>query len=150
MDKKNISNFIIKARTKTYAGNTGQTKPLLESAKQYEYKENDWLYRDIYYQGNGKFVGLETIYFQKKPILSVSYYGNFSKMTEEEADKILRKALIDNANRVRLWHKVVYKIEKYIYTNEGSGNIDEFDGSEIIQKNGDTVFFTYYAGAFIG
>lgn len=150
MDKKILTNFILKARTKTYAGNTGQAKPLLEGAKQYEYKENEWLYRDIYYQGNGKFIGLETVYFQKKSVLSVSYYGNFSKMTEEEADKILRKTLIINANRTRLWHKVVYKIEKYVYTNNGSGNIDEFEGRENILKNGKTVFFSYYAGAFIG
>ena len=38
----------------------------------------------------------------------------------------------------------------YTYINEGSGNIDELDGSEKIEKNGETVFFFYYAGAFIG
>ena len=74
----------------------------------------------------------------------------FEKMTEDEADKILRKALTDKWDKVRIWNNVEYKIKDFVYINEGSGNIDEFEGSEIIEKNSETVFFFYYAGGFIG
>ena len=80
----------------------------------------------------------------------MSYYGNFEKMTEEESDRILRKVLIDKWNEVRLWNNVKYEIGDFLYINEGSGNIDEVEGSEKIEKNGKTVFFFYYAGGFIG
>ena len=150
MDKNKLTQFLLKARTKTYAGHSGRVKPLLVGSKQLEYKEDNWLYRDIFNIGNNKFAGLETIYFKNKPIWSMSYYGNFEKMTEDEADKILRKALTDKWDKVRIWNNVEYKIKDFVYINEGSGNIDEFEGSEIIEKNSETVFFFYYAGGFIG
>ena len=93
---------------------------------------------------------LETIYFEGKPVWSESYYGNFEKMTEEEVDKILRRALIDKASEVRIWNTVRYEMGDYLYFNEGSGNIDELEGSERIEKNGETVYFFYYAGGFVG
>ena len=77
MDKNKLTQFLLKARTKTYAGHSGRVKPLLVGSKQLEYKEDNWLYRDIFNIGNNKFAGLETIYFKNKPIWSMSYYGNF-------------------------------------------------------------------------
>ncbi len=150
VDKKKLTEFIIKARTKTYAGNSGKVKPLLEGSYQLEYSEGTWLYRDIYNLGNGKFAGLETVYFESKPVWSMSYYGNFERMTEEEVDKTLRKALIDQADKVRLWNDVEYKTEDYVYSNSGSGNIDESEGSEKIEKDGETLYYLYYAAGFIG
>ena len=150
MDKNKLTQFLLKARTKTYAGHNGRVEPLIAGSKQMEYKEGVWLYRDIFNIGNSKFAGLETVYFKNKPIWSMSYYGNFEKMTEEESDRILRKVLIDKWNEVRLWNNVKYEIGDFLYINEGSGNIDEVEGSEKIEKNGKTVFFFYYAGGYIG
>src|SRR5690348_5162661 len=134
IDKHKLIKFLLTARTKTYAGAGGKVTPLLTGSTQLEYSEANWLYRDIYNIGNGKFIGLETIYFENKPVWSMSYYGNFEKMTEEEADKILRKALQDKWDKVRLWNNVRYTVDNYKYTNEGSGSADEFNGSEKIEK----------------
>jgi hypothetical protein len=150
VNKGRLTSFIARARTKTYAGNTGEVEPLLEGSKQFEHKENDWLYRDIYNQGNRKFAGLETVYFKGKPVWSMSYYGNFEKMTEKEADAVLRKALIDKSTKVRLWHSILYEIDQYTYINEGSGSIDESEGSEQVEKNGKPVYYFYYAAGLIG
>lgn len=150
LDKKSFLKFLLKARTKTYAGEKGSTKPLLPWSRQFEYSEKDFHYRDIFNIGNGKFAGLETVYMKGKPIWSLSYYGNFEKMTEEEVDKTLRKALIDKWDKVRLWNKVTYKIGEYTYINEGSGNVDQFDGGESIEKDGETIYFFYYASGIIG
>lgn len=141
--------FLLKARAQTYAGNKGQVKPLLAGSRQYEYKSGKLLYRDIYNIGKGRFVGLETIYLNGQPIWSMSYYGNFEKMTEEEVDSVLRKALITKWDRVRLWHKVSYQVNGYTYKNEGSGNADQFDGGETIQKDGQTLYYFYYASGVI-
>lgn len=151
IDKKKLTDFILTARTKTYAGNVGEVKPLLAGSKQFEFSDSDWLYRDVYNQGNGKFVGLETVYYQNKPIWSMSYYGNFEKMSEEGADAVLRKALIDNWDKVRLGNNVTYEMDDgFVYENAGSGNIDEVEGSEEITQNGKVMYYFYYAGALIG
>ncbi len=150
INKDHLTLFLLKARKNTYAGNAGEITPLLIGSRQFEFKEDEFLYRDIFNIGNSKFVGLETIYYKNKPVWSMSYYGNFESLSEEEVDKVLRKALVEKWDNVRLWNNVQYKIDDYVYTNNGSGDIDEFDGSEKLEKNGKTVYYFYYAGAFIG
>ena len=142
--------FFLKARTHTYASGGGKVKPAFPRLYQLEYKEKDWLYRDIYNLGNNIFMGLETVYFQDKPVLSISYFGNFTKMTEEAVDKILREALVSNWAKTRLWHPVEWKKEDYIYNCEAEGNLEEFSGTEKILKGQKEIYYFYYAGGFIG
>lgn len=151
MNKLKIQEFFIKAREKTYASGDGKVEPLLPGSVQYEYKEGEFLYRDIYNIGNGVFMGLETVYYQEKPVLSMSYFGNFKALSEEEVDGILRKALTENSSKTRLWEDVSWKFENYEYSckTDSGGSIDEFSGSENILKNGDQVYYLYYAGGFL-
>lgn len=150
IDSNKLIDFLLRSRTKTYVGNGGKVEPLLVGSRQLEYSENGWLYRDIYNIGNGKFVGLETVYSENIPIYSMSYYGNFEKMSETEVDKILRRALNDKWKEARLWNHLRYKIDGYTYLNKGSGGIEEFVGTEKIQKNRIELYFFYYAGGLVG
>ena len=150
IDKDKLTTFLLSARKNTYAGNAGETKPFLPGSRQFEFTEGEFLYRDIFNIGNNKFAGLETIYHNNKPVWSMSYYGNFESLSEEEVDKVLRKALSEKWDKVRLWNDVEYTIDDYVYSNNGSGDIDEFDGSEKLEKNGKTVYYFYYASGFMG
>lgn len=150
MNKKKLQDFILIARTKTYATAEGKTKALLDGSVQYEYKDGDWFYRDIYFIGNGVFPGLETVYYKNKPVWSMSYYGNFNKMTEEQADTMLRKALMDNWKTTRLGSRVEKDYGEFRYLCDGNGSIDELSGTEEIYVDKKVVYFFYYAGGFIG
>lgn len=152
MDKNKIVEFLLKARTQTYAAAAGKVESALPGSIQYEYREENFLYRDVYNIGNGIFMGIETINLNDKPVISMSYFGNFKQITEDEADSVLRKALIDNWDKARLWHHVKWEKENYVYVCEPdkAGNIDEFSGSESITKDGKQVYYFYYAGGFIG
>lgn len=152
MDKKKLLDFLIEARTNTYAGNGGKVKPALPGSTQLEYKSEDWLYRDIYNMGNGIFMGLETIYFKNKPVWSMSYYGDFTKMTEEEIDKVLRAALIKYGDKTRLWYEIEWKNNgfKYTCTPDFQGGIEQVAGSEEVYKGNEKVYFFFYAGGLIG
>ncbi|MBI1982448.1 MAG: hypothetical protein HYY87_02450 [Candidatus Levybacteria bacterium] len=153
MDKKEALSFLLKARSKTYAGGKGEVRPVFPKLHQLEYREKDFLYRDIYNMGNGIFMGFENVYFKNKPVISTSYFGNFVKTTEEEVDKILRRALIENWETTRLWHNVEWKSKNYTYLCEAdtsSGSLDEFSGSEKILKDTKQIYYFYYAGGFIG
>lgn len=151
MNKTKLTDFLLKARTKTYAGDSGEVKPLLIGSKQLEYKENDWLYRDVYYTGQGLFMGFETVYFKDQPVWSMSYYGNFRKLTEAEVDRVLRKALLEHWKTTRIWKNVAWKSGAYQYTctPDFEGSIDEMAGKENIYKNGKEVYFFFYAGGVI-
>jgi hypothetical protein len=151
MDKTEIEKFLLKARTKTYAGSGGRVKPAFAGSDQLEYIEGDWLYRDIYYTGNGIFMGLETVYLKDKPVLSTSYYGNFKKTTEKEVDGILKQALLATAETTRIWKRTEWKKGDYEYVCEPdfNGSIDEFAGLEQISKSGENIYRFFYAGGII-
>lgn len=148
MRKEKLLQFLLKARTKTYAGAGGQVQPAFKGSKQLEYKESEWLYRDVYYEGPKVFMGLETIYYQNKPVFSMCYYGSFKEITKEELDKILREALIKNWQKTRIWEKVEWVKDEYRYLCQPDfkGSIDEFAGLEKLFKNKKEIYMYYYAG----
>jgi hypothetical protein len=150
IDKKLLEKFLLEARTKTYAGDSQKSESLLPNSVQYDYQDGDFSYRDVYYIGNGIFPGLETVYFKGAPVWSMSYFGDFSKMTEEQVDKMLRKALSENWQKTRLYHTVEKDYGDFVYRCDGSGNIDMVEGSEVITVDGENVFYFYYAGGFVG
>ncbi len=149
MDKDALTKFLLTARAKTYAADAGKAKALLAGSRQHEYKEGEFLYRDIYYVGAGRFAGLETVYYKGKPAWSSSYFGNFAAMSEEEADRILRGALIAKSNETRLWKKVTWKNGEFDYVCDGYGTIEELGGQEEIHKGRERVYYFYYAGGLI-
>ncbi len=105
----------------------------------------------MYVVGGGRFVGIETIFLEAKPVWSMSYFGNFSAMSEKGADAILRKAMIANSETTRLWHTVDWKDGDYHYRCEGEGSrIDEIRGNEKIIHNNRVLYYFSYAGGFVG
>lgn len=152
MNREESVKFLFKARTKTYAGGGGKVEPAFAGSDQLEYAEGGWLYRDVYYTGNGLFVGLETVYFEGRPVLSESYYGNFKKMTEEEVDGVLKRALLANAETARTWKRAEWTRGEYHYICEPDADgmsIDEFAGIERILKNNEEVYRFFYAGGIL-
>ena len=150
MDKIELEKFLLKARTKTYAAGTSKSDPLLPGSVQYEFTDGDFSYRDVYYIGNGIFPGLETIFYKDKPVWSMSYFGDFSTMTEEQVDSMLRKALMELWETTRIYKQIDKDYGEFTYTCNGSGTIDELEGTEEIHVGKDRVYFFYYAGGFIG
>ncbi|MBI2041911.1 MAG: hypothetical protein HYT20_02755 [Candidatus Nealsonbacteria bacterium] len=152
MKKEKLLQFLLKARMKTYAGADGKVQPAFGGSDQLEYREGDLFYRDLYYTGNGIFMGVEVVHYQDKPIWAMSYYGNFKGMTEEEIDKILREALVDNWQDTRIWKKVEWEKDNYKYICEPNfeGSIDELAGIEKLFKRGEEVYRFFYGGGLIG
>ena len=150
MDKKKLEMFLLKARSKTYAAAIGKTKEMLPGSVQYEFKDGDFSYRDVYYIGNGIFPGLEAVFYKGDPVWSMSYFGDFSKMTEDQADTMLRKALMDLWQSTRIYKPIEKDYGDFKYTCQGSGSIDELDGTEEIYVGSNKVYFFYYAGGYIG
>lgn len=150
-NKKNLVDFLIKARANTYAGGEGKVAPAFPGGYQLEYQEGDWLYRDFYNLGNAIFIGLETVYLKSKPVWSNCYYGNFKGMTEEETDKILRRALTENKD-TRLWRKIEWEKDGFTYLciPKFKTGIDEVSGTEEIYKGKEKIYFFSYAGGFVG
>ncbi len=151
MDKEKLLHFLLKARTETYVGDKGEIEPALKGSKQLEHSESDWFYRDVYNMGKGLFMGIETVYFQDEPVWSMSYYGDYKKMTENEADEILRDALIENWETARLWKRVEWQKGEFKYTCEPDfgDSLEEAAGQEKIFRGDEQVYNFFYAGGMI-
>lgn len=80
----------------------------------------------------------------------MSYFGDFSKMTEVQADNLLRKALLELWETTRIYNQVEKEYNGFKYICDGSGSIDELNGIEEIYVDKEKVYFFYYAGGLIG
>jgi hypothetical protein len=141
--------FLLEARANTYVANAQRSTPALPGSRQFEFTKPDWLYRDVYYQGNGLLMGIETIFLQDKPVWSMSYFGDFSKMTETQVDRMLRKALLDNRRTARINRQVEKDYGDFTYSCAGAGSLQELAGMEEICVNDKEVYFFHYAGGSI-
>lgn len=149
MDKNKLISFLFSARLKTYAGNSGASKALLRGSTQLEFSDGDWLYRDVYFTGKNTFSGLETVYSKEKPVFAVSYFGNWGEMTEEQIDKILRGALVANPE-ARGFKDIKWEKDGFIYECAAdTDSIEEIGGTEVISKNGEQLYYFYYAGSVL-
>lgn len=150
-NKEELTQFLLNARTKTYAGSGGKAQPAFDGSSQLEHKEGDWFYRDVYYTGPKSFMGLEAIYCQDKIVWSMSYYGSFKGMTEDELDQVLREALMQNWKTTRIWNKVEWEKDdyKYVCQPDFEGSIDELAGLETISKAGKEIYKFFYAGSLL-
>jgi len=148
LNKEELLQFLLKARTKTYAGAGGKAQPAFNGSIQLEHRERDWFYRDVYYAGPKVFMGLEAIYHQNKPVFSMSYFGSFKGITEKELDKILREALIKNWQSTRIWKRVewIKGGYKYVCQPDFEGSIDELAGIEKLFKNKKEIYTFFYGG----
>ncbi len=151
VDKEKLLGFLLKARTKTYAGSGGKVKSVLVDSKQLEYQEEEWLYRDIYYNGQGIFIGMETVYFKGKAVWAMSYFGDYKGMTENEVDKILKGALLVNWDITRIWKSVEWEKDGYKYSccPDFDGSIEKMAGIEKILKNKKQIYQLFYAGGVL-
>ena len=149
-DTNMIEQFLINARTKTYAGSAGTVKSALNGSKQLEFVDGDLLYRDVFYVGKNTFYGIETIFDNSKPVFGMSYYGNWGEMTEDQTDKILRGALMVNPN-TRLNKEVKWEKDGFTYNcnPDTTDGINEIGGTETILENGNQVYVFYYAGGML-
>ena len=95
MNKQDAIEFLVQARRHTYASNGGGVEAVLPGSNQLEFQKGaDWHYRDVFFMGNGLFSGIEAVYYIQKTVWSMSYFGDFSKMSEDEVDVMLRHSLI--------------------------------------------------------
>lgn len=144
---EDLYNFLIEAKKQTYANeNVKKTLSTRAGSHDYEYSSNDMIYHDTYFGGTN-FMGEEVVYLSNTnntPIWGMNYYGVTldKSLSEEAVDKALRPALMkvgeDDILPVR--GPKEFTNGEYKYTFKVFGDLDYFEGEEIISKNSDKVY----------
>ncbi|MCX6720821.1 MAG: DUF5680 domain-containing protein [Candidatus Staskawiczbacteria bacterium] len=151
-DKSNINleslvNFLCEARKSTFAANANSLdNPRLLASKQLEFQKGDYFYRDIFFNGNKKFIGQEIIYQELRPIWGMNYMGD--QIGRLEAG-FLRESLFRLAEKCRLGKSCEYEKREYKYSDQGKGSIDDFSGVEEITVQDKKIYKLNYQGGII-
>lgn len=138
-EKDSFYQFLIEAKKQTYANEQGKKcNSTRNGSHDYEYSCEGFTYHDTYF-GGVDFMGEEIVYLKDTPIWGMNYYGITldPTLSEEAIDKALRPALMqvgkDNILPVRGPKEFING--EYKYTFEVTGELNWFEGEEIIYKN---------------
>lgn len=146
--------FIVEAKKYSYAtqGDTQSVAPLLPGTKQLEYRSRDYFYRDIYV-GMLNFVGQEIVYFQEKPMWSMSYAGGVLPCADKSQImniySALREALCLVCVESPFRGPKNYSNAHYSYVNVTNGTLNQFNGHEAICYNQANVYELFYSGGMV-
>jgi hypothetical protein len=146
-----FTQFLVAAKRATYAaqGDAASVTPVLVDSKQLEYRDSEFLYRDIYF-GVTNFVGQEVVYFASRAVWSMSYSGGLIPGVEKSAIRpvylFLRQALTAVPAHLPLRGPVLFEQEAMRYTFQCKDTIERFAGVEEIHRDNECLYRFHVAG----
>jgi len=154
IDLKELTEFLVKAKVETYAGDGAEVDSQRPGFKELEFIEGEWEYRDSY-SGFYMAPGQEIVRFEGKPIWSMAYSGGITKKYQGNFDfakqifEFLKKALklVDKNKPYRGPDN--FKEGDYEYVSRVEGDVSWFKGNEKILFKGEVVFKQDYIGGLI-
>ncbi len=154
-DRKNFFEFLLLAKRNTYASGGQDTRvsiPLVPASKQLDWKSGNWLYRDIYF-GMTRFSGMETVYWHSNPVWSMGYFGGIRPETSEglvkPAYSFLQKALAQASREHPYRGPQSYTLDNWVYRSVLYGDENQFDGTEEVWCDEQSLYLLNFAGGFI-
>lgn len=156
IDLKKLSEFLVKAKTNTYASNSTNIESQRLGFKELEYQDekNNFYYRDSY-SGYYAFSGQEVVYFQNKIVWIMSYNGGMLKKFHNnllitlQTYSFLKKALLLVEEEKPFRGPKKFEKGDFKYTNESEGDISNFKGTEKIFLKEEKIYEVNYIGGLI-
>jgi hypothetical protein len=148
--KKDIIEFIEKAKKQGYASTTDTFKKTKDGGKRCVFKSGNLTYTDKYF-GNLIDCGQERVYENGKVIWVMAYRGGIIKHEEmhNEAFNFLKKCISKMPKNFPVRGPRQLKIKDWRYENNWEGNIESFTGEENIYYKGEKICFRNYLGGII-
>ncbi|MBR9677810.1 MAG: hypothetical protein GOU97_00750 [Nanoarchaeota archaeon] len=154
MNIEELSKFLVKAKTSTYASDVAEITSQRKGFKELEFEEGDWCYRDSY-SGFYCAPGQEVVSFRGEPVWAMSYNGGMRKKYHEnlgfakQTFNFLKEALkrIEESRPFR--GPESFEQGDYEYVDESEGDVTSFKGLEKIFYKGELVFEQDYIGGLI-
>lgn len=138
--------FLIKAKTSSYANKEHKSFQLRTDSHDYIYEENEYKYCDSFF-GRSFFSGQEVVYIKDNVCWSMNYYGNV--LSEQFKGDFLKDALIHVTNKNPFRGPELYKKGEYIYISHSLGTISSFEGHEEIYYKNQKIYEGKYHGGII-
>jgi hypothetical protein len=143
-----FKNFLVKAKKSTYAtsGESGE-KRNEDGSKELSFQEHNYNYKDRYF-GHNPFIGEEIVWKEGKLFWGMNYYGEVieEKINPSLVYEFLKKALKQVDIEAPFRGPKEFKENDFEYFNEYEGNLESFNGIEVIKFKGEKVYYLHYHG----
>lgn len=146
-----LSIFLQKAKIATYAsGDESIISKCEEGCKEISYTGNKFRYRDRYF-GEYNFTGEEIVWWNKKAIWSMNYFGltDSSQKLPDSFSDFLKEALRHVDKTFPFRGPENFSRGDFEYINYFDGNLKNFNGVEKIKYKGNLIYKLYYHGGEI-
>ncbi|HLD49515.1 MAG TPA: DUF5680 domain-containing protein [archaeon] len=149
-----LARFLVKAKSRTYAGDGKEIPPQRPGFKELEYVEGNLEYRDSY-AGFYFAPGQEIVRLQGRPVWAMAYSGGMRPEYHGQRDfakqtfTFLKQALsiVEESRPFRGPEN--FRDGEWEYTDTSEGDITDFKGTEHILFQGKEVFRQHYIGGLI-
>ncbi len=150
MDLQTLRRFILQANRSGYA--SGKKKRWIKE------KDNSTtiLFNQGYWEMNDNFFGGEPyggriiISYKNKPYWIMVYYGWIIKgIDTDDIYPFLRKALVAMPEDYPYRGPKELKEGKFVYKNQWQGNLDNYNGEELIFRNDQEIYRAKYMGGLV-
>jgi hypothetical protein len=122
---------------------------VLQGSHQLEYTSGNLLYRDVYF-GEAHFAGQEVVYHRSDPLWSMCYAGGWTiPLDSNEIQRlagILQAALREVPAESPFRGPPSFSDPPYHYHNQVRGNLNRFEGSETMEREGVVLYRLVYMG----
>ena len=143
--------FLVRAKLAGYATKgEGGERDSADLGKEFHVAEGDLAYHDRYY-GFNPFAGEEVVWHGPRPVWAMNYYGSVTSAepTPEQVFEFLKRAMqrvsVDRPFR----GPDRFAEQSFDYTDESSGDLDRFTGTEVIRFDGRPIYSLCYHGGAI-
>ena len=140
--------FLVYAKLNSYANENAKYSLTPLNTKRIEISRGEFLFIDEY-AGENPFSGVETVFFTKRPVWQMHYYGFSFAKNYKEVYGFLRKALsnIDKSNPIR--GKAGFSIGNWRYEIKIEGDVGNFFAVEEISREGIRMYLCRLVGGFV-
>ena len=146
-----LSKFLVKAKISTYASEGEANEIVLEDgAKELTFEDGEFKYRDRYY-GFNPFIGEEIVWKNGKIVWSMNYYGKVISLvvSAKEIYNFLQQAMRQVEEDRPFRGPNNFKSGDFEYTDESSGDVNDFSGTEKISFKRQEIYRLIYHGEIV-
>ncbi|MGE5549257.1 MAG: DUF5680 domain-containing protein [Bacteroidota bacterium] len=148
---KRLRDFIVRAKSATYAGDGPRSPSCRPGSKDLRFEEEPFAYLDSYF-GEADFIGEEVVYYEGQPVWAMNYHGRLLEpalLSSADVGRILKESLSALYKEGRFLGGFEYATPKGTYVDTNVGGVEMFSGREWIVRDGRKAYELLYHGGFI-
>ena len=148
---QNLNAFIVRAKAATYVGDGQQAPSCRPGSHDLQFTDGDWSYLDSYFGGRD-FIGQEVVYYSRKPVWAMNYYGRILRddlITPAQAGGVIKASLSRMYTEGRFLGGFEHQHEGFVYADTSAGDASCFHGRETIVRDGEIAYELVYHGGLI-